>query len=220
MMTLTEENYLKALFHLSQIDTKWKPVGTNELAHQLDLTPASVNNMLKKLKLKKFISYEKYGKITLTPLGKKSAALIVRKHRLWETFLFQKLEFTWDEVHEVAEELEHIQSDKLISKLDKFLNYPKLDPHGDAIPDENGVIPLIKKSLLSELEVGKSSRIIAVNDNSAQFLQYIQSLNIKLNDNLKLISRQDYDGMCEIEINKSTIRVSREFSENIYIEVL
>jgi DtxR family transcriptional regulator, Mn-dependent transcriptional regulator len=220
MMTLTEENYLKALFHLSLIDMKWKAVGTNELAIQLSITPASVNNMLKKLKLKKMISYEKYGKITLTILGKKNATLIVRKHRLWETFLYKKLDFTWDEVHQVAEELEHIQSDKLIAKLDKFLNYPKFDPHGDVIPNDKGEIMMVKKTVLSEIEMGKICRVIAVKDNSTTFLQYIQSLKLELKDKIKLISRQDFDSLTVIEVNKKKISVSKQFCENVYVELM
>jgi DtxR family transcriptional regulator, Mn-dependent transcriptional regulator len=138
-MTLVEENYIKALFHISYDNDKFRVVGTNELAHHLGVKPATANNMLKKLKEKKYLSYEKYGKISLTSTGKKSALLLVRKHRLWETFLYEKLDFTWDEVHEVAEELEHINSEKLIEKLDKLLNFPKFDPHGDPIPNgENG----------------------------------------------------------------------------------
>ncbi len=136
-LTFTEENYLKALFKIGY-DKVLSEVGTNELATHLTVKPATANNMLKKLKEKTLVDYEKYGKIMLTPKGKKRAISIVRNHRLWETFLYEKLSFSWDEVHEVAEQLEHIKSAKLIDRLDEFLDFPALDPHGDPIPNKNG----------------------------------------------------------------------------------
>ncbi len=146
MLSFTEENYLKALWHLTMGNTLKDEAGTNELAAYLNVKPATSNDMLKKLKAKKLVDYKKYGKSSLTHKGKKLAIEIVRKHRLWETFLYEKLDFTWDEVHEVAEQLEHIKSQKLVDKLDKFLNYPALDPHGDVIPNAKGdmKVPLKK----------------------------------------------------------------------------
>jgi DtxR family Mn-dependent transcriptional regulator len=146
MLSFTEENYLKALWHLTMDNTHKGDAGTNELAAHLNVKPATSNDMLKKLKEKKLVDYKKYGKSSLTNKGKKLAIEVVRKHRLWETFLYEKLEFTWDEVHEVAEQLEHIQSQKLVDKLDKFLNYPYFDPHGDVIPNAKGEmrVPLKK----------------------------------------------------------------------------
>ncbi len=138
MLSFTEENYLKALWHLTIGNTLKDEAGTNELAAHLNVKPATSNDMLKKLKEKKLVDYKKYGKSSLTHKGKKLAIEIVRKHRLWETFLYEKLDFTWDEVHEVAEQLEHIKSQKLVDRLDKFLNYPALDPHGDVIPNSKG----------------------------------------------------------------------------------
>ena len=143
MLSFTEENYLKALWHLTMDNTHKEEAGTNELAAHLNVKPATANDMLKKLKEKKLVDYKKYGKSSLTNIGKKLAIEVVRKHRLWETFLYEKLEFTWDEVHEVAEQLEHIKSQKLVDKLDKFLNYPKLDPHGDVIPNEKGEMKVL-----------------------------------------------------------------------------
>ena len=134
LLTYTEENYLKTLLKLT-LESKRAEAGTNELATHLMVKPATVSDMLKKLKEKQLVDYEKYGKITLTDEGKKIGIEIIRRHRLWETFLYEKLEFTWDEVHEVAEQLEHIHSAKLVDKLDKFLNYPAFDPHGDPIPN-------------------------------------------------------------------------------------
>src|SRR3954454_8694896 len=150
MLSHTEENYLKALFHLTTESIDKSKAGTNELAAHLNVKPASVNDMLKKLKEKKLISYEKYGKISLTAEGKRKAVDIIRKHRLWETFLYEKLEFSWDEVHEIAEQLEHIQSQKLVDKLDKFLKYPQFDPHGDAIPNAKGEMKAPFKKTLAE----------------------------------------------------------------------
>lgn len=144
VLSYTEENYLKGLFKLTLDIGAKEEAGTNEIASHLGIKPASVNDMLKKLKDKKLIKYEKYGKSSLTKEGKKLAIEIVRKHRLWETFLFEKLAFSWDEVHEVAEQLEHIQSKKLIDKLDQFLNYPAKDPHGDPIPNSKGEWPATK----------------------------------------------------------------------------
>jgi len=144
VLSYTEENYLKGIFKLTiEVDDK-SEAGTNEIANHLGIKPASANDMLKKLKDKKLIQYERYGKSSLTKEGKKLAIEIVRKHRLWESFLFEKLAFNWDEVHEVAEQLEHIQSKKLIDKLDQFLNYPSTDPHGDPIPNAKGEWPTIK----------------------------------------------------------------------------
>ncbi len=217
MMTLTEENYIKAIFQIAYKNERLIEVGTNELALQLGVKPATVNNMLKKLKEKKFITYEKYGKISLTKSGNERAVIMVRKHRLWETFLYEKLDFTWDEVHEVAEELEHINSEKLIQKLDKFLNFPKFDPHGDAIPNEKGEFITMPKKLLSDVAVSKSCKMVAVKDNSTNFLQYVVSVGLALNNNIKIISRQDYDALTIIEVNGKQCSVSQKFTENIYV---
>ena len=154
MLSFTEENYLKALLQLTLETGNKEDLGTNELAAHLSVKPATVNDMLKKLKEKKYVSYKKYGKSSLTNEGKKLAIEVVRKHRLWETFLYEKLEFTWDEVHEVAEQLEHIKSPKLVGKLDKFLNYPAFDPHGDVIPSAKGEMKMPVKKTLNEEEIG------------------------------------------------------------------
>ncbi len=143
-----EEDYLKALFHLTV--ERGTTAGTNELADYLGVSPASVNGMLKKLKAKTLVKHEKYAKPSLTKQGKRVAIELIRKHRLWETFLYEKMNFTWDEVHEVAEQLEHIRSDKLIEELDKFLGFPRLDPHGDAIPDAKGKYEPVRKITLAE----------------------------------------------------------------------
>ncbi len=218
MLSYTEENYLKTLLKIS-LDKEKEEVGTNELASLLSVKPATANEMLKKLKKKKLVDYEKYGKITLTKTGKKNAIDIVRKHRLWEAFLYEKLEFSWDEVHEVAEQLEHIQSEKLIDKLDKFLGHPKFDPHGDPIPNKKGEIKIQHKKTLAEVSVGKSCKMIAVKDNSRSFLQYVVKVGLGINNEIKVLSIQDYDSMMVIEVNGQRSSVSQKFAENIFVAI-
>lgn len=215
-LSYSEENYLKSIFNIVVMNDA-QEVGTNELAAQLAVKPASVNEMLKKLKLKKLVDYKKYGKIKLTKTGKSIAVDLVRKHRLWETFLYEKLGFSWDEVHEVAEELEHIQSKKLVNSLDKFLSYPRFDPHGDPIPNEAGVIEQQSKKTLAEVAVGTTCKMVAVKDNSGSFLQYVISLGLGINNTIKVVSRESFDGQTAIRINGETKSVSQKFSENIYV---
>jgi len=192
-------------------------VGTNELAAYLGVKPASVNDMLKKLKEKKLVNYEKYGKISLTDEGRKKAIDVVRKHRLWETFLYEKFDFTWDEVHEVAEQLEHIQSAKLVDKLDEFLNFPAYDPHGDVIPNAKGEMPVVHKKTLQEEEVGHHCTMVAVKDNSAPFLQYVNKMGLSINNKIKVLARHSYDQLIEIEVNGKTCSISPRFAQNIVI---
>ena len=217
MLSFTEENYLKALLHLTLESGDKEEAGTNEIAAHLNIKPATANDMLKKLKEKKLIDYERYGKSSLTASGKKLAIEVVRKHRLWETFLSEKLEFTWDEVHEVAEQLEHIQSAKLIDKLDKFLNYPAFDPHGDLIPNANGEMQVPLKQTLNEEEIGHTCTMVAVKDNSASFLQYADKAGLSINKNIKILSKQPYDQLIEIEVNGKKSSVSPKFAENIVV---
>jgi len=217
MLSYTEENYLKSLFHLTIEKADKKDAGTNELAAHLAVKPATANDMLKKLKEKKLVAYEKYGKSSLTKEGRKLAIEIVRKHRLWETFLFEKLEFSWGEVHEVAEQLEHIQSPKLVDKLDKFLNYPAVDPHGDVIPGRNGELKTFSRKTLDEEQVGNSCTMMAVKDNSTSFLQYVDKLGLAINTKIKLIARQPYDELIEIEVKRKRFSVSPKFAANIVI---
>lgn len=217
MLSQTEENYLKSLFLLTSETPGKTEAGTNELAVHLNVKPASVNDMLKKLKVKKLISYEKYGKISLTAEGRRKAVAIVRKHRLWETFLYEKLGFTWDEVHEIAEQLEHIQSEKLIEKLDKFLHHPAFDPHGDAIPDANGTFKIVQRKTLAQALVGKSYKLIAVKDGSAAFLQYVVRIGLGINSRIKVLSRLEFDDTMEIEVSGKKSVVSKKFAENIFV---
>lgn len=215
-LTTTEENYLKAILKISW-EEESDNIRSNTLANFLGVKPASANEMLKKLKSKNLIEQEKYGKIALTDEGRLFAIDIIRKHRIWETFLYEKLQFTWDEVHDVAEQLEHIQSPKLIEKLYLYLGKPTIDPHGDPIPDEQGNIQKVEKMTLTEVPVGKSCKMVAVKDNSSPFLQYLIHLGIELQDHIKVISRAEFDGLCTIEVADHTHIVSEKFSNNIWV---
>jgi DtxR family Mn-dependent transcriptional regulator len=216
MLSYTEENYLKAIFKIS-FDGDKGSVGTNELAATLSVKPATANVMLKKLRGKEFVYYEKYGKITLTSIGKKKAIDIVRKHRLWETFLYEKLGFTWDEVHEVAEQLEHIQSEKLIDKLDKFLNFPKVDPHGDPIPNRKGEIKAQPTKTLADIEQGGRCRIVAVKDNSSEFLQYAVTIGLEINSEITVLQKLDDNADFTVEINRNKSIISNVNAVNILV---
>jgi DtxR family Mn-dependent transcriptional regulator len=216
MLSYTEENYLKALLKIS-FDNGVEEVGTNELASTLAIKPATANDMLKKLKEKELVDYEKYGKISLTVEGRKNAIYVLRKHRLWETFLYEKLEFSWDEVHEVAEQLEHIHSEKLVDKLDKFLEYPEFDPHGDPIPNKKGELKVQFKKTLSDISVGNRCKMVAVKDNSSLFLQYVVKVGLGINNEIVVLSKQEYDAIMVIEVNGVKSSVSQKFAENIFV---
>ncbi|RKD13830.1 iron-dependent repressor [Pelobium manganitolerans] len=216
MLSFTEENYLKALLRIT-LDNGVEEVGTNELAAQLEVRPATVTDMLKRLKEKKLINYQKYGKIGLNDSGRKIALEILRKHRLWETFLYEKLEFDWDEVHEIAEQLEHIKSPKLINKLDAFLNFPQFDPHGDPIPTEAGELKVSYKKTLAEVAVGETCKLAAVKDNSAAFLQYVVKVGLGISSMIKVVARQDFDDMMQIEVNGVSHFVSDKFASNVFV---
>jgi DtxR family Mn-dependent transcriptional regulator len=215
-MTTSEENYLKVIYHLSNLSPKG--VNTNAIAAMLDTKASSVTDMLKKLSEKEWIHYQKYQGVSLTDKGKFNAKIIVRKHRLWEVFLVEKLGFAWDEVHEVAEELEHIQSEKLINQLDQFLNFPSFDPHGDPIPNAKGEIIKIEKQLVSEIEVGKTITCVGVKDTSVDFLQYLNKQNISLGTKMKVLEKEPFDGTLKIEINNSVLVISDKIANNLYVK--
>ncbi|HSH64991.1 MAG TPA: metal-dependent transcriptional regulator, partial [Bacteroidia bacterium] len=185
MHSFTEENYLKAIYKL--IERKGDVVTTNAIAESIKTKAASVTDMLKKLADKKLIHYQKYQGVTLTEKGEKVALSIIRKHRLWEMFLVEKLEFRWDEVHDVAEQLEHINSDKLVEQLDKFLNFPKTDPHGDPIPDAKGKLKTPKSFPLSKFNKNDNCLITGVIDHSPAFLQFLDNSGISLGDEIKVL---------------------------------
>lgn len=219
ILTKNEEDYLKALFHLLA-EGEESRVGTNQLAEHLGVTPASVSGMLKKMKGKELVDYEKYGKLELTPQGKLLAVELIRKHRLWETFLYKHMNFTWDEVHVVAEQLEHIKSPKLIAELDKFLGYPKRDPHGAIIPTENGEYPLSPKITLAELTTGDRCRLVSVKDSSVAFLQYVTKLGLELRSEIEVQEFQEFDGSFIILIDEKPVSVSKKFAEHVFVEIL
>jgi DtxR family Mn-dependent transcriptional regulator len=192
-------------------------IGTNELATYLQIKPATVSEMLKKMKEKQLVETERYGKIYLTKKGRKYGIEILRKNRIWETFLYEKLEFNWDEVQEIAEHLEHIPSSKLIEKLDKFLGYPSIDPHGNVIPNEKGEMQHQHKKLLTEVEAGKSCKMVAIKETSNSFLQYVMEVGLVLNNTIKVIKKQPFDGLIEIEVKGKRNTVSHKFAQNIYV---
>ena len=216
MFTLSEENYLKAIYHL-ELDTD-KGVSTNAIAEKLETKASSVSDMIKKLSDKKVIIYKKYKGVTLTELGKKTAANIVRKHRLWEVFLVEKLNFSWDEVHEVAEQLEHIKSPKLIDQIDAFLGFPTHDPHGDPIPDKEGNLKTIDKSLLSTLLKNESGICIGVDDSSSEFLQFLDKKGITLGKKITILDKEEFDNSLSILIGEKKLSISNKIANNLYIK--
>lgn len=214
--SLTEENYLKAIFHLSQRGLK--KTSPTAIAEELKVNTASVVEMIRKLVEKKLITYEKTKGVKLSEKGQKLALGIVRLHRLWEVFLLSKLEYTWDHVHEIAEQLEHVKHHELANRLDKFLGYPEYDPHGDPIPKASGELPKLSNTLLSESEPGKSYRVAAVKDTSVPFLQYLQQLSINIGCRIKVIKKIEFDGSMVIKVNKEdTATVSNKLAANILV---
>ncbi|EJF08862.1 MULTISPECIES: metal-dependent transcriptional regulator [Pontibacter] len=216
MHSFTEENYIKAIYKLS--DGGNREVNTNAIADALDTKAASVTDMLRKLSAKGIADYVKYRGVTLTGKGERVALQIIRKHRLWEVFLVEKLKFNWDEVHDMAEELEHINSDLLIRRLDEFLGYPKFDPHGDPIPTEDGEMNTKQQCLLADLEVNSSGTVVGVNDSQPLFLQYLDKMGIFLGAKIKVIDKIPYDNSLEINLeNKKNLVVSSEVARNIFL---
>lgn len=216
MLSLTEENYLKAIYHLSQGGEK--AVLTSELADAMQTKPASVTDMVKKLSAKNLIEYEKYYGVTITKSGKADALTIIRKHRLWETFLVEKLNFNWDEVHEVAEQLEHIQSPLLIEKLDEFLGHPTADPHGHPIPDKHGKFHVSRQLPIIAMSGRKTAIVKAVKNSSASFLQYLSKIGIYIGATVGIVERIEFDNSIEIIIdNKRKVIISKDAAENILV---
>lgn len=215
MLSLTEENYLKAIFHLAE--SAAKPVLTNEIAEAMATKPASVTDMVKRLASKKLITYERYYGVTVTKQGKTEALNIIRKHRLWETFLVEKLGFSWDEVHEVAEQLEHIHSSVLIEKLDEFLGFPSADPHGHPIPDKSGKFHVGRQIPLCE-STGKKATARAVKNSTPSFLQYLSKIGVYIGATIQIIEKIEFDGSLEIILDgKKKVYISKEASENILV---
>lgn len=216
MNTLAEENYLKSIYHLS---LNSENVSTNQLAALLSTRAASVTDMLKKLADKTLINYTRYQGVSLTPAGEKIAINIIRKHRLWEYFLVEKLNFKWDEVHEMAEEMEHISSTELIDRLDKFMNYPKYDPHGDPIPDCNGQFKKHELKPVSTIGVNDSGIISGVRDHSTAFLQYLEKQKLTIGKKITVIEIIDYDHSMILKVEDESSHISREVANNLLIAI-
>jgi len=214
MNTFTEENYLKAIYHLS-IQTE--SVSTNQIAASLNTKAASVTDMLKKLAEKELINYTKYQGVTLTPAGEKIALSIIRKHRLWEYFLVEKLNFKWDEVHDVAEELEHISSKELIDRLDDFMGHPKYDPHGDPIPDSHGKFKAHELKPVSSLGINHTGIISGVREHSAPFLQYLEKMQLTIGKKIKIAEINTYDHSVILLVEDKKVHISREVANNLLI---
>ena len=218
MTTLTEENYIKAIFHLGLNGTK--SVSTNAIAAHLEMKASSVTDMIKKLDEKQYVVYKKYKGVTLTNTGQQLARLIVRKHRLWEVFLVNHMNFSWDEVHDVAEQLEHIKSDKLVDELDAFLGFPSHDPHGDPIPNKAGDIKVISKILLSDAQVDSPCICVGVKDSSKSFLTYLDKNNIGIGANINISAVEPFDNSLVITLNGKSMVVSQLVAQNIYVQLV
>ena len=217
-MTFSEENYLKTIYHLTTIlDSE---VSTNAIAEKMETKASSVTDMLKKLADKNLVHYKKYQGVSLTKSGKLSAKMIVRKHRLWEVFLVEKLAFSWDEVHDIAEQLEHIKSEKLIAKLDDFLGNPTEDPHGDPIPNADGQIVSVEKQLLSELQVGQSGICVGVKDTSSEFLKYLDKQEIALGSKIEILSKEIFDLSLKIKVDIKELTISNKIASNLFIKTI
>jgi DtxR family Mn-dependent transcriptional regulator len=217
-MTFSEENYLKAIYHLTaSLETE---VSTNAIAEMMETKASSVTDMLKKLSEKDLVNYKKYQGVSLTENGKLSAKMIVRKHRLWEVFLVEKLNFSWDEVHEIAEQLEHIKSEQLINRLDDFLGNPTEDPHGDPIPDANGRIIKIEKYLLSELSDHQTGICVGVKDTSSEFLKYLDKQGIALGSKIEFLSKESFDLSVKIKIDNKELSISNKIASNLFVKLL
>jgi DtxR family transcriptional regulator, Mn-dependent transcriptional regulator len=211
----SKENYIKAVFHLQQEEDV---VSTNGLAKALSTKPASVTDMLKKLKTQKLLQYQPYKGVKLSAEGKKLALQIIRKHRLWEYFLVEKLGFGWEEVHEIAEELEHISSKKLIDRLDNFLGHPKTDPHGDPIPDGQGRMPVVEQTALLDLPLGVLASVVSVSNQSTSLLELLKHNKIGIGTRLLVSKRFEFDNSLELNLSgQPLITISEQLAANLFV---
>ena len=215
----TEENYLKAIFKINE--KSGKSAGNKAISQAMTTSAASVTDMLRRLAKKEFINYESHKGVTLTDKGNHIATNLIRKHRLWEVFLVDKLHFAWDEVHPIAEELEHIKSDELIARLDEFLGIPKFDPHGDPIPDADGNFTFRQQVLLSEAKVSEKGMLVGVQEHSQEFLQYLDSLELGLGTPIEILERFSYDESMRLRINGTKdVVLSQKVSQNLFIKIV
>lgn len=218
MLSQTEENYLKAIYSLTY--TNSNNVSTTLISEAIKTKASSVTDMIQKLAEKDLVHYKKYQGVSLTKIGQKIAVEIVRKHRLWEVFLVNKLNYNWDEVHQMAEQLEHIKSETLIDKLEAFLEFPTHDPHGDPIPDKEGNIKHHNNTMLSSVETGKSCVVIGIKDSSDPFLKFLDKLQIQLGSILKVISKEPFDNSMLVETETASISISNQISKNLFVKKL
>ena len=212
--TISEENYLKAIFHLQE---KGGTVTTNALAEKLQTKPASVTDMMKKLNAKKLLHYKPYYGFSLSTEGKKTALFIIRRHRLWEYFLSEKLKFDWNEVHLLAEELEHVSSKQLIDRLDQYLGFPQFDPHGDPIPDNKGKIKNLNKISLLELPFNQTAEVRQVTNQSKEMLEILEHKNIGIGTKLEVKKHFHFDHSIELKIKNSIVTISEQLAKNILV---
>ncbi|MEY2761102.1 MAG: hypothetical protein RLZZ96_1002 [Bacteroidota bacterium] len=218
-ISFTEENYLKVIHRLSEATSE--DISTNAVAELMQTKAASVTDMLRKLADKGWVNYQKYQGVRLSAEGEKIALSIVRKHRLWELFLVDKMGFNWDEVHEIAEQLEHIESDQLVNKLDEYLGFPKTDPHGDPIPNKDGILPELAYSHLSDIKATKTCKLMGVAQDSAVFLQLLTKLNLNLGAKLAIKEINEFDRSIFVSINDTApIFISHEVAKNILVKIL
>ena len=218
MVSQAEENYLKAIFKISEKEAK--PANTNAIAAEMQTTAASVTDMLKRLAEKNLIDYEKYRGVQLTAEGNRVATVLIRKHRLWEVFLVDHLGFAWDEVHDLAEQLEHVQGNALIERLDRFLGHPKFDPHGDPIPDAEGRWTLRPQALLATLKPGDRGVVTGVEDHSPAFLQYLDQMGLSLGAEIELLERFPYDQSVRVRTQAGReVSLSEKVGQNLYVKI-
>lgn len=214
--TLSEENYLKAIYHLQQRTPNG--VSTNRIADRMKTKASSVTDMVKKLSAKGMVDYVKYQGTSLTDAGNQHALKVIRKHRLWEVFLVEKLGFPWDRVHDIAEQLEHIESPELVERLDAYLGHPKVDPHGDPIPDAEGRIGRKSRTLLAECEDGLTVVCVGVKESSSEFLRFLDQKNINIGTVISIEGREPFDGSMAVRIDENPIFISEKIANNLFVQ--
>lgn len=217
MISATEENYLKAIFKIAEKEKK--TAGTNAISKHMKTSAASVTDMIKRLSEKNLVNYAKYRGVSLTSEGNRIATNLIRKHRLWEVFLVDKLNFQWEQVHDMAEELEHINSDELVNRLDDFLGNPKFDPHGDPIPSTDGKFTLRSQIPLSNMKINSVGTLIGVKHHDQDFLEYLNSLSVKLGTSLKVVEKNNYDHAMRVLIDSEREAVlSEKVTQNLWMK--